>query len=441
MIFDVITRSKVLTLPGHIDPVTSIRFTSINSVAEYFSWSKNGRYFVSSSSDWNVIVWDLVELDRAFTLRLNTPIDSVHLDPSNSNLIVCTQDSWPMVVEWAPGEEYARSHSFLVPSSDALSSDTHKDSPNKTCVVSFDLKGKRLLVGTNKGYIHAFSFVNHDHLFSTKITSNSPIRQIVVSRNGKNMLVNAADRILRLYSLSQEQTKEPELLNKFQDLVNRIQWSSCCFNWTGDYVMGASSDDHKLYVWDLNIGSLTKILEGPKEPVEDMSCHPLKPLMASVSNIGVIYLWTKTAEENWSAFAPDFKELETNVEYIEKEDEFDIIPEEEVTRRKFEEEDIDVDVVTIEKIQPFGDDDDEWELSDDVLNVPIYPDDIASGAEDEVDIFTLEDRENTTEQQKKKRRPATEDGSAKSKKKRKKAKKSKFSLVGFKFDDDFNIVA
>lgn len=50
-------------------------------------------------------------------------------------------------------------------------------------------------------------------------------------------------------------------------------------------------------------------------------------MVASVSMSGVIYLWAKDYTENWSAFAPDFKELEENEEYVEREDEFDIMPE------------------------------------------------------------------------------------------------------------------
>ena len=53
--------------------------------------------------------------------------------------------------------------------------------------------------------------------------------------------------------------------------------------------------------------------------------HPFRPTVASVSSYGAVLIWGINYQENWSAFAPDFRELEENVEYSEREDEFDIV--------------------------------------------------------------------------------------------------------------------
>jgi len=48
-------------------------------------------------------------------------------------------------------------------------------------------------------------------------------------------------------------------------------------------------------------------------------------VIASVATSGSIHLWQRTYPDNWAAFAPGFEELEENVEYDEREDEFDIV--------------------------------------------------------------------------------------------------------------------
>ena len=60
---------------------------------------------------------------------------------------------------------------------------------------------------------------------------------------------------------------------------------------------------------------------------------------------GKIYLWTVNTPQRWSALAPDFAEVEENVEYIEHEDEFDIHPISVIQQRRLDLEDEDVDVV------------------------------------------------------------------------------------------------
>lgn len=81
---------------------------------------------------------------------------------------------------------------------------------------------------------------------------------------------------------------------------------------------------HYIYIWDTTSGTLIKVVEGPRSPLHDVIWHPTKPHMASIDSHGQILTWTTNNKQRWAAFAPGFEELETNIEYKEKEDEFDI---------------------------------------------------------------------------------------------------------------------
>ena len=48
-------------------------------------------------------------------------------------------------------------------------------------------------------------------------------------------------------------------------------------------------------------------------------------MIASTTKSGDILLWHSPAPERWGAFAGGFEEVDENIEYDEREDEFDIV--------------------------------------------------------------------------------------------------------------------
>lgn len=123
----------------------------------------------------------------------------------------------------------------------------------------------------------------------------------------------------------------------------------------------------QIFIWDRITGDLVKILEGPKDNILCLEWHPFRPILVSSTKGGVIYIWSKNYTESWSAFAPDFQEIEQNEYYVEREDEFDIIDDDQQLKKEMEDVDIDVDITTVDP-GPLDSD-----VSENEIIIPTYP--------------------------------------------------------------------
>lgn len=191
-----------------------------------------------------------------------------------------------------------------------------------------------MIVGSSHGHLGviAINFGNNSQsvstgsFHSTKLASSSCVRNFTLSRNGSHLLITTSDKVLRYSDIIKEgQMLEVKQQGELQDIVNKPQWQCAQFSGNADFIAAATAgkSEHKIYIWNRTFGNLVSILSGPKEGIENILWHPTLPLIAVMSSGGKVQLWTKTPSENWSAYAPDFEELDRNVVYEEKEDEFD----------------------------------------------------------------------------------------------------------------------
>lgn len=229
-----------------------------------------------------------------------------------------------------------------------------QDTKQLTTASVFTHSGDFIITGTSKGWVNLISSTTLETVYSARLT-NGCITYIRLTSSGRNMVLNSSDRIIRSVLL-------PDVINpaeitlavehKFQDVVNRLLWNHVTLSGDGDYVAASTYHNHDIYIWERSLGSLIKILEGPKEELGICEWHPTRPLVAAVGlETGRIYIWATTSPQRWSALAPDFVEVEENVEYEEREDEFDIQPVEDVKKRRLHLETEEVDVVTIEPVR------------------------------------------------------------------------------------------
>lgn len=327
LIIDNDTKSVIRKLKGH------------NRAIQSLYWSKCGRYLLSSSRDWKCLLWDLRFNKIMKKFNFNGPIWNAELNPKNSMQIVASlYDDTPKFIN---------------------GDDVQDLDDSKTLVTTFHPNGEYIFTGTSKGIIKIISRSTLKVLFEEKL-SNSSIKNIIVSANGRKLAVNSSDRIIRQITLpdfsADPNLWELETDHKYQDVVNRLQWNSILFSSNSEYLIASAfGSAHVIYMWETTMGSLVKILEGPKEELVDIEWNFRKCIIGATGiDSGTVYLWTLVIPQKWSALAPDFVEIEENIDYEEKEDEFDIVPEDEINQKQLNEEDEYIDIISKDKTDARG---------------------------------------------------------------------------------------
>ncbi|NXX27997.1 RBBP5 protein, partial [Nicator chloris] len=338
VIWDFLTRGIAKIISAHIHPVCSL------------CWSRDGHKLVSASTDNIVSQWDVLSGDCDQRFRFPSPILKVQYHPRDQNrVLVCPMKSAPVMLTLSDSK-----HVVLPVDDDS----------DLNVVASFDRRGEYIYTGNAKGKILVLKTDTQDLVASFRVTTGTSnttaIKSIEFARKGSCFLINTADRIIRVYDgreiLTCGRDGEPEPMQKLQDLVNRTPWKKCCFSGDGEYIVAGSARQHALYIWEKSIGNLVKILHGTRgELLLDVAWHPVRPIIASISS-GVVSIWAQNQVENWRAFAPDFKELDENVEYEERESEFDIEDEDKSEPEQTgadAAEDEEVDVTSVDPIAAF----------------------------------------------------------------------------------------
>uniref|UniRef100_A0A671NFG0 Retinoblastoma-binding protein 5 n=1 Tax=Sinocyclocheilus anshuiensis TaxID=1608454 RepID=A0A671NFG0_9TELE len=358
VIWDFLTRGIAKIISAHIHPVCSL------------SWSRDGHKLVSASTDNIVSQWDVLTGDCDQRFRFPSPILKLQYHPRDMDkVLVCPMKSAPVLLTLSDAK-----HVVLPVDDDS----------DLNVVAAFDRRGDYIYTGNAKGKILVLNTNKQDLVASFRVTTGTSnttaIKSIEFARKGSCFLINTADRIIRVYDGREIMTcgrdGEPEPMQKLQDLVNRTPWKRCCFSGDGEYIVAGSARQHALYIWEKSIGNLVKILHGTRgELLLDVAWHPVRPIIASISS-GVVSIWAQNQVENWSAFAPDFKELDENVEYEERESEFDIEDEDKSEPEQTgadAAEDEEVDVTSVDPIPAFCSSDEELEDYKALLYLPIAP--------------------------------------------------------------------
>ncbi|RKO99182.1 hypothetical protein CXG81DRAFT_8151, partial [Caulochytrium protostelioides] len=329
-LIDTRTHGHALVLAAHGAAVTSL------------DWHASGRFLLSAGNDWNIVLWAFsrTAVHRYATLRLDARVRVARFGSRRPTAAAAAVATTPV-----PSLETASNHRRR--SSGPGGGPDGPDGPDDhvpvvtgaptTLCMRHAADGTYLLAGYAKGFVAILDTVTWRVVSAFRASGGSALKEIGTDATGRNVLANCNDRVIRLFSFAVDPPSgaiaggggggaATTTARADDDTVNRLAWARAAFSADGEFIVGCPGGTHRhaLYLWDRHLGTLVTLLEGPPDGLVDVVWHPTMPAAASITGRGEVLFWHGPRRQRYSALDPGFREIEQNIVYAEREDEFDV---------------------------------------------------------------------------------------------------------------------
>ncbi|GBG27012.1 Retinoblastoma-binding protein 5 [Hondaea fermentalgiana] len=231
------------------------------------------------------------------------------------------------------------------------------EKPPRSVPAAFSTDGECVYVGGASGTVHVFETATR-----CRVASERPVQSAkrmgwtkrIVASKAKIVLAQANDKVIHMMRAEDRKLTH---VQDFQDSVENIKWACCDVSPDGEYIIAGCANGHVLHVWNVLGRHMAKLFAPDRGLVRQVLWHPRRPMVLSLGRDGQMLVWATHRSESWTAFAPNFVELEENESYHEREDEFDRNPRHgeprrgsiSATARHIRDEDAFVDIVTVDR--------------------------------------------------------------------------------------------
>ncbi|KAL0459523.1 UNVERIFIED_CONTAM: COMPASS-like H3K4 histone methylase component WDR5B [Sesamum latifolium] len=156
--------------------------------------------------------------------------------------------------------------------------------------VHFNRDGSLIVSGSHDGSCKIWDTAS-GALLMTLIDDKVPAVSFAkFSPNGKFILVATLDDTLKLWNYSAGKS-----LKIYSGHVNRVYCITPTFSVTGEKYIVSGSEDHCVYLWDLQGKNLVQKLEGHTDTVVSVTCHPKENMIVSagLDNDRTVRVWVQ----------------------------------------------------------------------------------------------------------------------------------------------------